>query len=118
MTLAGCHSFHIDIAVENQTGVPIRLLEVDYPNASFGVDVLAANATYHYRIQVQGNGPLKVQYSTPVGDTPSQGQQRQIQGPVLTEKQEGTLKIVLLPNGKADFNPHLSAPETSSTGNP
>ena len=55
VVLAGCHSFHIDVAVENRTGAPVRLLEVDYPNASFGADSVAAGATYHYRIQVQGS---------------------------------------------------------------
>lgn len=104
VTLAGCHSFHIDMAVENHTGAPVRLLEVDYPSASFGADRLAAEATFHYRIQVQGNGPLKVQYTGP-GE-----RQVQIQGPALADKQEGTLEVVLMPNGKAEFKPHLSAP--------
>lgn len=102
LLLTGCHSAHVDVAVENRTGTPIRLLEVDYPSASFGSDSLAADATYHYRIQVQGSGPIKVQY------TASDGRQPQIQGPALAEKQEGTLEIVLLPGGKAEFVPDLS----------
>ena len=104
MALAGCHSLHIEVAVENRTGGPIRLLEVDYPNASFGADALGAGATFHYRIQVQGSGPLKVQYAG------SGERQVQIQGPALAEQQEGTLAIVLLPDGKANFEPHLSGP--------
>lgn len=104
VALSACHSSHVDINVQNQTGAPIRLLEVDYPSASFGSDVLAAGATFHYRIQVQGGGPVKVQYTA--GD----GRQPQIQGPALAENQEGTLEIVLLPNGKAEFMPHLSGP--------
>ena len=47
IVLAGCHSFHIDIAVENRTGAPVKLLEVDYPYASFGSNLLAADATFH-----------------------------------------------------------------------
>ena len=110
IALAGCHSFHIDMAVENRTGGPIRLLEVDYPEASFGRDGLAAGASFRYRIQVQGSGPLKVQF------TDSSGHQIQIQGPALKEKQEGSLEIVLLPGGKAEFNPGLSgsAPDKRS----
>lgn len=100
--LTACYSSHIEISVKNQTGAPVRLLEVDYPYASFGANSLAAGATYHYRIQVQGTGQVKVQYTA--GD----GHQPQIEGPSLVEKQEGTLEIVLLPGGKAEFHSHLS----------
>jgi hypothetical protein len=78
-------------------------MEVDYPNASFGANSLAAGAVMHYRFQVQGNGPLKVQYTA--GD----GRQVQIDGPTFSERQEGTLTIVLLPNGKAEFHPVVTA---------
>lgn len=104
--LTGCHSSHIQISVENRTGAPIRLLEVDYPSASFGSDRLDEGATYHYRIQVQGSGPLKVQYTAGTDDR-RQGQ-TQIEGPVLAERQEGAVEIVLLPGGKAEFHPRLS----------
>jgi hypothetical protein len=97
--MAGCHSSHIDVEVENRTGALIRLLEVDYPSASFGADSLSAGTLMHYRIQIQGNGQLKVQY------TAADGRQVQINGPTFAEQQEGKLKIVLLPGGKADFQP-------------
>jgi hypothetical protein len=100
--LSGCRSPHVEVTVENRTGAPIRLLEVDYPSASFGSDSLAADGTMHYRIQVQGNGPVKVQY------TAAGGRQPQIEGPALSERQEGKLEIVLLPGGKAEFHPALS----------
>ena len=100
--LTACHSFHIDVTVENQTGAPVRLLEVDYPNASFGSDSIAPGAVFHYRFQVQESGPIKVQY------TARDNHQFQIIGPALSVRQEGTLQIVLLPNGKAEFHPRLS----------
>jgi hypothetical protein len=101
--LAGCHSYHIETTVENRTGGAIQLLEVDYPNASFGDNTLAADAAFHYRIQLQGSGPLKVQY------TASDGKQQQMTGPTVSEGQEGRLEIVLLPAGKAEFHPQLTA---------
>lgn len=101
--LTACRSSHIDITVQNRTGAPVRLLEVDYPYASFGVDTLASGATFHYRIAVQGNGQLKVQYTAPDGHQP------QIKGPQLVEKQQGALEILLLPGGKADFSSHSAA---------
>jgi hypothetical protein len=100
--LTGCHSYHVDATVENRTGAPVQLLEVDYPTASFGADALTAGQVFHYRMQLRGSGPLKVQYTA--GD----GRPAQVTGPTLVERQEGTLEIVLLPGGKAEFHPHLS----------
>jgi hypothetical protein len=100
---AGCHSYHVETTVENRTGATIQLLEVDYPSASFGANTLAAGAAFHYRIQLQGTGPLKVQF------TLSDGKQQQITGPTISEGQEGRLDIILLPGGKAEFHPQLTA---------
>jgi hypothetical protein len=99
---ATCHSYHVETTVENRTGAAIQLLEVDYPSASFGANSLTAGATFQYRIQLRGNGPLKVQY------TSADGHQVQIEGPTVAELQEGSLEIVLLPGGKAEFHPQLT----------
>jgi hypothetical protein len=106
MLAAGCHSYHIETTVENRTGAPIQLLEVDYPSASFGADSLAAGGVFHYRIQLRGSGPLKVLYT--VSDGSRTQRSVQIEGPTLTERQEGRLQIVLLPGGKAEFHPELT----------
>ena len=103
--VCGCHSYHIETTVENRTGGAIQLLEVEYPSASFGADTLASGADFHYRIQLRGSGPLKVQYTA--GDS-RQGQVTQIDGPTVAERQEGKLEIVLLPAGKAEFHPELT----------
>jgi hypothetical protein len=102
LCVIGCHSYHIDMTVENQTGGAIQLLEVDYPSASFGADSLAAGAVFRYRIQVRGNGPLKVQY------TGQDGRQAQVAGPALAERQEGRVEIVLLPGEQVEFHPYLT----------
>jgi hypothetical protein len=102
--LAGCHSYRVEATVENRTGAPIELLEVDYPSASFGTDKLDGGAAYHYRFQIRGNGPVKVQYTESASHTV-----RQMSGPELFEHQEGKLEIVLLPAGKAEFHPELTA---------
>jgi len=95
---AGCKSHHVEITVENRTGGPVRLLEVDYPSASFGADAVEPGQVVRSSIQVQGTGPVKVLYTAP------DQHQAQITGPNLVEKQEGKLAIVLLPGDKADFN--------------
>ncbi|HUN86159.1 MAG TPA: hypothetical protein VMU48_17400 [Terracidiphilus sp.] len=99
---AGCRSAHIDITVENRTGSPIELVEVDYPSASFGTDTIAPGANYRYRIQVRLSGPVKVTYTESATH-----KVRQMTGPELSEGQTGRLDIVLLPDGKAEFQPQL-----------
>jgi hypothetical protein len=100
--LGGCHSYHIDTTIENRTGAAVRLLEVDYPNASFGTDRVAAGADFHYRFQVLGNGPIKLQY------TDANGRQVEVTGPALAEREQGRFEIVLLPAGRAEFHPQLT----------
>jgi hypothetical protein len=100
--LTGCHSFHIDTTIENRSGAAVELLEVDYPSASFGTDAVAAGGDFHYRFDVQGSGPITIQY------TDADHKAVKITGPTLHERQEGRLQIVLLPGGKAEFHPSLS----------
>ena len=83
--VTGCHSHYVAIDIHNHTGEPITLLEVDYPSASFGVDTLAACATYHYRFKILGDGPSKILW------TDAARQEHTVPGPTLTEGQEGTL---------------------------
>ena len=102
MAAAGCHSYHVETTVVNRTGQTIQLLEVEYPSATFGADRMAAGEILHYRIQLRDSGPLKVQYKA------GNGQTTQTQGPVVAERQEGRLEIVLLPDGKAEFHAALT----------
>jgi hypothetical protein len=101
-SLSGCHSIHIEATVVNRSGSAVQLVEVDYPSASFGIGRLAAGDEFHYRFQVEGSGPVKVQYTT--GD----GRTAQVTGPTVDRNQEGRLEIVLLPGGKAEFLPQLT----------
>lgn len=101
--LAGCHSYHVDTTVENRTGAAIHLLEVDYPSASFGTGLLGAGAVYSYQMQFRNSGPITVQYTAEDNHTVK------ITGPSVAERQEGRMQIVLLPGGKAEFHPSLTA---------
>ena len=100
--LAACRSDHVRITIENRTGAAVSLLELDYPSASFGADSIAADADFHYRIQVRGTRQLKLSY------TGANEKQYRIAGPELADHSRGSLKIVLLPGGKAEFQPSLS----------
>jgi hypothetical protein len=102
LTASGCRSSWVNADVRNQTGQPIHELEVDYPSASFGTNSLAPGADMHYRFQIRGSGPVKVEYTTGDGKT-AHGQ-----GLSLAERQQGQLTILLLPQGKVEFLPKLS----------
>jgi hypothetical protein len=104
LAISACHSYHIDATIVNRTGMPVHLLEVDYPDASFGADIIASGASFHYRFQIRGSGALKITY------TGADNKQIQITGPTLDERQQGQLRIILLPAGKAQFLPKLSSP--------
>ncbi len=99
MGLAGCHSYHVDATVENRTGQELKLVEVDYPSASFGKDTMAPGEVLHYRMQFIGSKAMQVHYWT--GE--SHLKETTIAGPEFQEREEGALKIVLEPDGKADF---------------
>jgi len=104
LLFSACRSHLIDATIENRTGAPVQLLEVDYPSASFGVDSLSAGGDFRYRFQVQGSGQLKISYIA------ADRQPVQIAGPSLAEHQQGLLLIVLKPGGKAQFLPRLTPP--------
>jgi hypothetical protein len=101
LAISGCHSRHIDSMIDNDTGAAIHQVEIDYPSASFGIDTLAPGQIYDYKLQVQGKGPIKVQY------TDSAGKEVQLQGTILTEGDQGKYLIILLPNGKVQWVPSL-----------
>jgi hypothetical protein len=101
LAATGCKSYWVAANIENLTGQTIHELEVDYPSASFGTNTLNSGAVMHYRFQIRGNGPVKVEYTLEDGKT------THAQGVTITEHQEGGLTIRLLPQGKVEFLPDL-----------
>jgi hypothetical protein len=102
LVISGCHSHHIDSLIDNRTGAAIHQVEIDYPSASFGIDTLTPGQVYKYKFQVQGKGPLKVQY------TDSTGKQVQLQGSILSDGDEGQYLVILLPDGQVQWVPSLN----------
>ena len=89
VTLAGCHSHYIQVSIVNGSQLPLNVIQVDYPSASFGVQKLAAGETFHYRFKLLGSGPIKVTFID------AQNRDHAVSGPTLQEGQEGTLDIAL-----------------------
>lgn len=91
MGALGCHSAYIDATVKNSTGSPIRIVEVDYPSASFGKESMPADAEFHYRFKILGNGATKVTW------TDEKHQEHTVSGPTLHEGDEGHMTVTLSP---------------------
>jgi hypothetical protein len=51
LMLSGCHSPWIQCTIVNREDAPVSLVEVNYPGGSFGVQTIAAAASYHYRFR-------------------------------------------------------------------
>lgn len=91
LTLTGCHSAFIETTLTNRTESTLRLVEVDYPSASFGTQNLAPGASFHYKFKVIGEGPLKMSW------TDEAQKEHNAEGPSLHEGQGGQLSITLIP---------------------
>ena len=89
----GCHSASIDATLVNATDKPLSLIQVDYPSASFGVQLLQPGEHFQYRFTVLGAGPIKVDY------TDAARQDHKATGPALREGNDGALRIVLANDG-------------------
>ncbi len=93
--LAGCKSKYVAAVVRNDSGAKVTVVEVDYPSASFGTDVLAAGAEYDYRFKILGDGATKVLWLD------AAGKQHSVSGPDLLEGEQGPLVVTLKADGSA-----------------
>ena len=101
LAVTGCHSAYIATTISNRTSEPLSLIEVDYPSASFGTQVLAPGQDFHYRFKVLGSGDLKLIY------TDAAHADHTVSGPHLNEGDEGSLSVTVTVSG-VDWTPHLT----------
>lgn len=87
--LAGCKSSFVAATLHNSCKQRVSLVEVDYPSASFGVQSLPPGGELHYRFKILGSGPLKISY------TDESSHEHTSAGPVLSEGEEGNLRITI-----------------------
>lgn len=88
-TVVGCRSRVVEVTLVNTSQLPLSIIVVDYPGATFGVNQLAPSATYHYAIKPQNTGALKIQF------TDAQGQNHTYTGPELHKNDEGGITVRL-----------------------
>ena len=100
----GCKSRFIEATLVNQ-GPAVHVLEFDYPNASFGANVLATGATFHYRFKVQGSGPLALHYED------VSGKPHTADGPKVDLGDQGSLLVTIDAGGTVSWAPSLTNPK-------
>ena len=99
LVFTGCHSAYIAATISNHTSQPLSLVELDYPSASFGTEMLAPNQDFHYRFKILGSGPTTLLW------TDAEHHDHKNSGPTLHEGDEGSLIIVF---ASASSNPTWS----------
>lgn len=102
LPITGCHSAFVEAEIQNRTDTPLKLIEVDYPSASFGRSGLEPNASFRYRFKIQGSGKIKLSYADTTGKPHS------FQGPILEEGQEGKLSIAITPGDLVQWQSMLA----------
>jgi osmotically-inducible protein OsmY len=100
--LSACRSAFVETTIANGDSAAVRLIEVDYPSASFGVQSLDAHAVYHYHFKIQGSGPITITW------TDSTGKVHTSTGPVLFEGQHGDLRISINASNVVHWNQNFS----------
>ncbi|MHB1023278.1 MAG: hypothetical protein ACYC46_13790 [Acidobacteriaceae bacterium] len=98
----GCRSHMVSAVVRNDGTQAVRLLEVDYPSASFGMSILPPGTELHYQFKIQGSGPISLEYTDMSYHT------HKVTGPQLYDGQDGTIEILLHDDGQVTWTPHLS----------
>ena len=102
LAVTGCRSAMVDATIRNNTPAEIDVIEVQYPSASFGVQILAPGTDFHYRFKILGTGNLALSY------TDQKRVEHTIKGPELHEGEQGRLGITISPSG-VEWSP-LPAP--------
>jgi hypothetical protein len=100
LALGGCRSAFVEVKVVNGGLAPVSIVEMDYPNGSFGVDSLEGSGTYHYRFKILGSGPAKLMW------TDAARRDYSSVGPQLHEGEQGTMTVTIL-GGTAEWETDL-----------
>lgn len=57
-----CHSSGINVTIQNNSKVPLRNVELDYPGAAFGTGKIAPGTSYWYHIKPTSDGELTLSF--------------------------------------------------------
>lgn len=64
-----CRASGIDITIQNNSPVPLRNVEIDYPGAAFGAGTIAPGSSYWYHMKPLADGEITVSFEQARGGT-------------------------------------------------
>jgi VCBS repeat-containing protein len=102
LMVAGCRSPWIQCTIVNHEAAPVSLVEVNYPGGSFGVQTIAAGASYHYRFHSLSTDTVSLSF------TDTARQSHTVTGPELKQNQEGSLSIDIQAANQVRWTPALT----------
>lgn len=89
-TISGClRSRVIDVTVTNTSAENLSNIVIDYPEATFGINLLAPGKSFHYKIKPTDTGALRISF------TDTRGHDHNSAGPVVHKGDEGSIEIKL-----------------------
>ena len=100
--LAGCHSPWIQCTIVNQEPAPVSLVEVNYPGGSFGVQTIAAGASFRYRFRALTSDTVDIDF------VDAARRSHNAKGPEIEQGQEGTLRIEIHADHRVVWAPSLT----------
>ncbi len=101
LLVVGCRSPWIQCTIVNHQTAPVSLVEVNYPGGSFGVQTIAAGASYRYRFHSLGTETVSIDF------TDAARHNHTVAGPELKLGQEGSLGIEIQPGNQVAWTPNL-----------
>ncbi|MGB9030235.1 MAG: hypothetical protein WCC27_08950 [Acidobacteriaceae bacterium] len=102
LLVSACYSPWIQCTIVNHQDAPVSLVEVNYPGGSFGVQTIAAGASYHYRFRNLSSEKVSLDF------TDAARQSHTATGPELAQGQQGTLLIEIKPGNQVVWTPAMS----------
>ena len=100
--VCGCRSPWVQCTIVNHENAPVSLVEVNYPGGSFGVQTIAAGASYRYRFHALSTDTLSIDF------TDAARHSHTASGPELKQNQEGSLLIDIRPGNQVTWTPALT----------
>lgn len=99
--LQGCQSPWVQATIVNDEETPVNLVEVNYPGGSFGIQSIAAHASFHYRFHILSDDKVELDFTDAAGHSAA------VKGPELDQGEEGTLRMDIQPGDKVDWTTSL-----------